>query len=310
MEIRYKRYPRSGSPRFSILIPTWNNLPYLQRCVESLRQHSTFEHQLILHVNEGADGTLKWARAQELDHSFSVENVGVCAALNAAASLADTDYIAFFNDDMVALPGWDAALWAVIERLEHDRWFLSATMIEPRDTGNPCVIAPQDFGQTAEDFQEAELLKALPGLQKADWCGATWPPNVLPKKLWDEVGGYSLEFSPGMSSDPDFSMKLWQAGVRHFQGVGASRAYHFQAKSTGKITKNPGPQQFLAKWGISQGTFGKYYLRRGQPWQGPLPEAGPGLSLALARLLGRLKHQLGRLKGIRLRKKKKRKGRR
>ncbi len=304
MEIRYKRYPRSGSPRFSILIPTWNNLPYLQLCVESLRQHSTFDHQLIIHVNEGADGTLKWVRAQELDHSFSVENVGVCAAMNAAASLAETDYIAFFNDDMVALPGWDAALQEVIDRLDHRRWFLSSTMIEPRDTGNRCVIAPQDFGQSVAEFRQADLLQALPTLHKADWCGATWPPNVVPKQLWDEVGGYSLEFSPGMSSDPDFSMKLWQAGVRHFQGVGASKAYHFQAKSTGKVVKNPGPEQFLAKWGVSQGTFGKYYLRRGAPWTGPLPEAGPVLPLVLAtqggRLKGWFKRVVKRIKGVRL----------
>lgn len=49
---------------FSILIPTWNNLPYLQLCIESIRRHSAFEHEIIVHVNEGTDGTLEWVRAQ------------------------------------------------------------------------------------------------------------------------------------------------------------------------------------------------------------------------------------------------------
>ena len=29
-----------------------------------------------------------------------------------------------------------------------------------------------------------------------------------------EVGGFSEEFSPGLGSDPDFNMKLWNKGVR------------------------------------------------------------------------------------------------
>ncbi|MFN8396895.1 MAG: glycosyltransferase [Bacteroidia bacterium] len=283
MEISSHPHPAPAGAKFSILIPTWNNLAYLQLCVETIRRHSTFVHELIVHVNEGSDGTLDWVRAQGLAFTHSKENVGVCHALNAAAKLASTGYICFMNDDMAALPGWDSALWDVIAGIGHGRWFVSSTMIEPTDTGNACVLAPHDYGRTTETYREAELLRDFQTWPKQDWCGATWPPNVVPKALWDEVGGYSVEFSPGMSSDPDFSMKLWKAGVRHFQGVAASRVYHFQTKSTGKVVKNNGPRQFLEKWGISQGTFSKYYLRRGRPWNGPLAEAGPAWKLAFAR---------------------------
>jgi hypothetical protein len=68
-----------------------------------------------------------------------------------------------------------------------------------------------------------------------------------------------------MSSDNDFSMKLWQAGCRHFIGVGDSLVYHFQQKSTGKVVKNDGRRQFLDKWGMTQSTFDRFYLRRGAP---------------------------------------------
>jgi hypothetical protein len=78
------------------------------------------------------------------------------------------------------------------------------------------------------------------------------------------VGGYSSEFSPGMSSDNDFSMKMWHAGCRIFIGVGNSLVYHFQSKTTGKIVKNDGGRQFLHKWGMRQSTFDRFYLRRGQ----------------------------------------------
>lgn len=275
MQIETATYPSEEKPTFSILVPTWNNLAYLQCCVESIRRHSAFSHQIIVHVNDGSDGTLEWVRAQRLDHSWSAENVGVCHALNAAAQLARTDYIAFLNDDMYALPDWDKVLLDEIKRIPHQRWFLSGTMIEPTDTGNACVIAPEDYGRTTEEFRETELLAGFRDFSMPNWSGATWPPNVVPRALWDAVGGYSVEFSPGMYSDPDFSMKLWQAGVRYFKGLGGSRVYHFQTKSTGKVTKNPGKQQFLKKWGIGASTFAKYYLRRGKTWTGEL--SGPGL---------------------------------
>ncbi|MEX2241043.1 MAG: glycosyltransferase family 2 protein, partial [Burkholderiales bacterium] len=92
-----------------------------------------------------------------------------------------------------------------------------------------------------------------------------WPPTLVPRELWHRVGGYSIEFSPGMGSDNDFSMKLWQAGCRVFLGVGDSLVYHFSETSTRRIRKNDGRRQFLMKWGLVQSGFDRHYLRRGAP---------------------------------------------
>lgn len=113
----------------------------------------------------------------------------------------------------------------------------------------------------------------------SNWSGANWPPNIVPRSLWEEVGGYSEEFSPGIASDPDFSRKVWEAGVRHFQGVSAARVYHFQSRSTGKVVRNNGRQQFLEKWGITLSTFTRCYLRLGKPWKGPLKTPRPSPKL-------------------------------
>ena len=51
---------------FSILIPSWNNLAYLKLCVDSIRRHSSVEHEIIVLVNDGSDGTLAWVREQGL----------------------------------------------------------------------------------------------------------------------------------------------------------------------------------------------------------------------------------------------------
>ena len=268
-----KTYPNDNSCRFSIIIPTWNNLSMLKLCVDSILKNSRFKHQIILHINEGKDGSREWAEEKKLPHTYSSTNVGVCLAVNSAASLATTDYIVYMNDDMYVCPDWDYHLWKVVEQQPDDNFFLSATSIEPRNAHKKVTIAPCDFGTSTETFKEIELLHQYSDFPKEDWSGASWPPNLLHRSLWEKVGGYSLEFFPGFYSDPDFSMKLWQAGVRRFIGVAKSRVYHFLEASTGKISQdiiNTGRRLFLNKWGITARVFYRYYLKMGENNPKPL----------------------------------------
>lgn len=100
----------SGKEVFSIVIPTWNNLDFIKLCVRSIRENSSFKHQIVLHVNDGSDGTVEWARNEGISFSRTSDNVGVCFAVNAARPLIKTDYIVYMNDDMYVCPGWDKAL--------------------------------------------------------------------------------------------------------------------------------------------------------------------------------------------------------
>jgi glycosyltransferase involved in cell wall biosynthesis len=273
----------TAGARFTIVIPTWNNLPYLRLCLDSIRRHSAFPHQVVVHVNDGSDGTLAFVRAEGLDYTWSPENAGICFPVNAAASLARTDHIAYMNDDMFVCPGWDAALWRAAEEIGHPRFSLSATLLEPRGTEAHAHPA-RDLGDGPETFREAELLALLPGLPTQDWSGASWPPNLVHRSLWELVGGYSVEFSPGFYSDPDLSMKLWHAGVREFRGVARSVVYHFRQKSTRRVVPNDGRRQFARKWRIPSSFFYREVLRMGRPYQGPLPELETVPGLARARL--------------------------
>lgn len=261
-----KWYPGNTSDensRFSIIIPTWNNLPYLKICIDSIIKNSTFRHQIIIHVNEGIDGTLQWVQKSGFDHTHSTDNVGVCLAMNAGRALVKTDYIVYVNDDMYVLPGWDKALWEEIESIKHNYFFLSSTTIEPRRSPHRGILMPYDYGDTPENFREESLLKEFKSIKGQDWSGSTWPPNIVHKNIWDLIGGYSIEYFPGLYSDPDFSMKLYEAGIRYYKGIDSSRAYHFSSKSTQRTKGNNGSKQFLNKWGITSSSFTKHFLKRG-----------------------------------------------
>jgi len=247
--------------KFSILIPSWNNLAFLQCCVESIRKNSTYAHQIIVHVNEGIDGTLAWVKAENIDYTYSPENIGVCMSMNLMRTKVQTDYICFLNDDMYVLPGWDEALMREITSLPDNRFFLSSTTIQPHTAGASVIVA--DYGDTMGSFREEALLREFRNYPLADWMGATMPPNIVHRDIWDMVGGYSVELSPGMYSDPDFTAKLWLCGIRYMKGLSSSRVYHFETKTTGRVKKNPGQMQFLLKWGMTSSTFRKLYTYKG-----------------------------------------------
>ena len=290
MEESIQFFPASQAPKnpyFSILIPSWNNLAYLQLCVEAIRKHSTTSFEIILHLNEAKDGSKEWVESQQdIAFSYSVENVGVCYAMNAMVKLARADYFLYLNDDMYVLPNWDGYLKEEIESIGHTEFFLSATAIEPKAQSTCSIQA--DYGRSIATFEEARLLETYDSLPFSDWQGATWPPNVVHRSLWDKVGGYSNEFTPGMYSDPDFSMKCWQAGVRLFKGISRSRVYHFGSISVKRVKQNKGYYQFIRKWGMTSSTLSKYYLRRGDRFDGPLVQRSIPVTVTLKNLYYRL----------------------
>jgi len=263
---------------FSIVIPSWNNLRYLRLCVDSLRRHSARPHQILVHVNDGSDGTRDWVAQEGLEHTATETNVGICVAVNLAAARARADYVLYVNDDMVAAPGWDVALeraLGCVGEFAPFTFMLSGTMVEPVATGNRCVVVA-DYGRDPDQFDLGRFAREAPGHMRADWLGATWPPALVRRDVWHRVGGYSIEFSPGMASDNDFSMKLWHQGCRVFLGVGDSLFYHFAKASTARIRKNDGRRQFLMKWDMTQAAFDRHCLRRGEP----VPKGAQGFILA------------------------------
>ncbi len=278
---------------FSIIIPSWNNLPFLKCCIDSIIRNSTYKHQIIVHVNEGSDGTLEWVKQRGFDYSYSPANAGVCYGFNAPATLATTEFILLSDDDFYYAPGWDTALLEEIKKVNNTKYAISGTMIEPTSSRNTCALAPYDFGSSPAEFDEMGFLEKYESIPFRDWSGSNWYPLALHRETWKQIGGLSIEFSPGMGSDPDMMMKLWRFGVRYYKGVSRSRVYHFRSKTTGRIIRNDGNRQFLKKWNISISTLYKFYLKMGEPFSGELSDPPASLALGLRLLRDRVKKVIG-----------------
>jgi GT2 family glycosyltransferase len=257
---------------FSILIPSYNNLSYLKLCIKSIVDNSKFNHQIIVHVNEGADGTLDYLKESNIDFTFTNYNSGICEGINKVSKLAKCEYFLYAHDDFYFCPNWDEILHKEINKIGHNNFYLSGTMMNNGQI-------PFDCGNDVENFNEKKFLSEYKNFNYYDFNGSTWAPSLVHRDLWNKVGGFSEEYFPGTGSDPDFNMKLWNVGVRIFKGVNDCKVYHFGSvvlrkkinilKKNNKYGSN-GAKIFLLKWGISIKFFKKFYLKSNEKYDKPL----------------------------------------
>ena len=248
---------------FSIIIPTLNNLPYLKLCIKSIKKNSKYQHEIIPHVNIGIDGTLEYLKENNIKFTYTENNSGICKGMNLAAKQSKNDYILYAHDDFYFCPDWDLILKEEIERIGHNLFYLSGTMMHRGQINFDC-------GNTINDFDEEKFLLNYKNYNYYDFQGSTWAPHLIHKDIWNKVNGFSEEFYPGTGSDPDLNMKLWKLGVRIFKGINDFKVYHFGSIVTRKYKDNPkittesgskGGKIFLLKWGMTIKFFKKFIIK-------------------------------------------------
>ena len=258
---------------FSIIIPSLNNLKYLKLCLKSLKKNSKFNHQIIIHVNIGDDGTLNYLNDKKIEYTYTEYNSGICEGINKAAKLAKFDYFLYAHDDFYFCPNWDDILKNEIENIGHNNFYLSGTMMHNGQIEFHC-------GDFIEDFNEKKFLEEYKNYNYYDFQGSTWAPSLVHRDIWNKVGGFSEEYFPGTGSDPDFNMKLWNLGIRVFKGINDFKVYHFGSivlrKKMKKISNKKygsiGAKIFLLKWGMTIKFFKKFYLKSNTKYQNHLSD--------------------------------------
>ena len=259
---------------FSIIIPSLNNLDYLKLCIESINKNSKYKHEIIVHVNIGKDGTIKFLKENQIKYTFTQYNAGICKGMNLAVKKAKYEYLLYAHDDFYFCPNWDEILKNEVDLIGHNNFYLSGTMMNNGQINFNC-------GNSTNNFDEEKFLKNYEDYNFYDFQGSTWAPHLIHKDIWNKVGGFSEEFYPGTGSDPDLNMKLWNIGIRIFKGINNFKVYHFGSIVTRTYKNHPtiktesgskGSKIFLLKWKISINFFKKFFLRSGQIYNGELKE--------------------------------------
>jgi GT2 family glycosyltransferase len=168
------------------VVPSWNSIDLLPRCLESLRGQGV-ELELMVVDNGSADGTAELVRT----HHPNVQVIGLrgnrgAAARTVGARLVPSPYIAFSDDDSWWAPG---ALSRAVELLDrHPRLAVLAARV---------LVGPdQRLDPVCDEMARSPLPPAtdLPGPSVLGFiaCGA-----VVRRDAFLQVGGFDVRLGVG-----------------------------------------------------------------------------------------------------------------
>ncbi|NES96508.1 MAG: glycosyltransferase [Desertifilum sp. SIO1I2] len=192
---------------FSIVIPTYNRLPILQKCLTALEQQILTDSKVtgyeIILVDDGStDGTLDWVaqNQRQLPHvqTFAQEHQGPSAARNLGVQKAQGDTIVFIDSDLVVterfLQAHADALVKGEKLLGSDRLFTYGWVINTCNFENP----------TSEPYKITDYSAAY---------FATG--NVAIAKQWlEQAGLFDTRFQLYGWEDLELGVRLKQLGLK------------------------------------------------------------------------------------------------
>ena len=152
------------NPLLSIIVPVYNIREYLPRCVESLR-NQTYRDLEILLVDDGStDGTAelcdRLAAEDERIRVFHKENGGSSSARNLGIARAKGEYLGFVDSDDYVEPDMYERLYRAIETEHMPVAQAGRDEIDPegRKLPNICEPVPEQQVIPAIDFMRELLL--------------------------------------------------------------------------------------------------------------------------------------------------------
>ena len=264
------------SSPLTFCISTYNNLPYLQLAIDSVRKNSYFKDApFIVHAENCTDGTNEWL--DEVKNLYNLEVYienneiakGIGGGMNFCAERVQTEYINFLHSDFYVTKNWDLELLNVHQKYPDQKLWVNSHRVEPNMFNSPdrpgtILVSLDVFGAYHNDFhyeyfeEWAEEFKAMNDFEIPKGEGVS---GLIKKSVWDEVGGNDPLFAPTSWEDMDLFLRMLQNGVR-FILPSKSLVWHFGARGSHRLEENDGQsserqrkaehenaKKWLEKWG-------------------------------------------------------------
>lgn len=188
---------------FSVIIPTYNRLPILQKCLAALfqqRLNPPHTYEVIVVDDGSTDDTIPWLQAQvfpQLQHR-SQSHQGPATARNLGLQIAQGDTIIFIDSDLVVTASFfqahAEALESAQQRLGHHRLFTYGRVIQT------CNFAdPPSTPYKLSDYSAAYFATG----------------NVAIARHWlEETGGFDPNFQQYGWEDLELGVRLQQLNLK------------------------------------------------------------------------------------------------
>jgi GT2 family glycosyltransferase len=251
------RYPVTGDPKVTILMPTGGKMELLQPACQDVLKKTTYRNFDILLIDNSratavkdyADGLIDsgapvvYMDWREKPFNFSAMN-------NEAARRTEAPFILFLNDDMTIIePEWMTAMLEYAQRPEIGA--VGAQLLFPNDAIQHAGVVMGVYGNSGHAFRrlhgKALHYFALSDLTR-DCSAVTAACLLIEKKKFFEVGCFDETNLPVAFQDVDLCLKLLEHGYRNVYTPYA-RLYHHESVTKSEKLPNTREDAFMKrKW--------------------------------------------------------------
>jgi SAM-dependent methyltransferase/glycosyltransferase involved in cell wall biosynthesis len=190
---------RGRFPLVSVLMVTYNSAEYVGNCLESIRDNTSWPNfEVVIVDNASTDDTARVVerfavRDRRLKFHAEERNLGFAAANNVAAEKAAGEYFVLLNADTMVTRGWLQRLLRPVRRDALTGVVCAVTNF----AGNEAKITV-DYRHLNEMQEFAARLARERAGQQLDIEVAPLFCGLVPRKVWDEVGGLDASYEIGM----------------------------------------------------------------------------------------------------------------
>ena len=206
----------------SIVIPVFDALNYLQKCLDSLISY-TRNYELIIIDNGSGAETSDYLRARKAQLGFILqtnkENMGFSYACNQGIKLASHDYICFLNSDTMVSVNWLGKLMRGFDMPD-------AGIVGPSScfcAGKQMIrrISARRLNMSQYDINQVKTEKGIEETEIYGFC------YLVARKVIDDIGVFDVNRYPiGGAEEKDFSWRATKAGYKSYW-VKDSYVHHF-----------------------------------------------------------------------------------
>lgn len=215
-------YGHQGQPLVSIIIPTRDQFPLLERCLSSLLEKTAYPHYEILLVDNGSSdpATCTWldglaalgdARIRVLRHP---QPFNYAAMNNLAAQQARGEYLVLLNNDTAIVHSdWLGALLNHAQRPEVG--VVGAKLLHPSGLVQHAGLLLGLHGMAGYPFtgHDAEAPGYMHRLEiDQDYSAVSAACLMVRRSLYEELQGMDAEAFPVTLGDLDFCLRVRAAG--------------------------------------------------------------------------------------------------
>jgi GT2 family glycosyltransferase len=277
----------------SVLIPSYNRLPELKRCLAALKNQNCWDFEVIVIDDGSKDSTSAYLSAYHwprLRWERLSENQGRSAARNRAIAMAQAPLLIFLDSDVIVNPEFVGA-HLHFHQERGPGWIGQGKVIITHDQENPTATpfspwtdASRAFFATGNVSVARQAVLEVGGFD-LDFRHYGWEDLELGIRL-RQHGLKSAQVSEaiGYHLEPPFDLKDWPALIAKEQARGRGAWLFFQKHSTleVRLITQLTPLHRGLDWLLQLG--GQHNEAKRLAWLNTLKQRGyPKIALALAR---------------------------